>query len=164
MLYRSSDCIFSRRLEKTSFSHFDERFSYLDERFSDFVTRIGHVFMSHRYHGFHRYFFESRKRRGYEPFSLSLLRRAKRTSSNVSHCQPDARSASKAGRRKARRDNHTNEGAQTWLYHTDSTDVTDIFSNHEKGEVASLFKVSLRKFFRDTQNRGDRSRAPRLVA
>ena len=72
MLYRSSDCIFSRRLEKTSFSHFDERFSYLDERFSDFVTRIGHVFMSHRYHGFHRYFFESRKRRGYEPFSLSL--------------------------------------------------------------------------------------------
>ena len=45
-----------------------------------------------------------------------------------SHCQPDARSASKAGRRKARRDNHTNEGAQTWLYHTDNTDFTDIFS------------------------------------
>ena len=44
-----------------------------------------------------------------------------------SHCQPDARSASKAGRRKARRDNHTNEGAQTWLCHTDSTDFTDIF-------------------------------------
>ena len=46
-----------------------------------------------------------------------------------SHCQPDARSASKAGRRKARRDNHTNEGAQTWLFHTENTDDTDIFSN-----------------------------------
>ena len=72
MLYRSSDCILSRRLEKTSLSHldgkysdFDERFSHLDGKyshlvgkFSDFVTRKGHVFMSHRYHGFHRYFFE----------------------------------------------------------------------------------------------------------
>ena len=57
-----------------------------------------------------------------------------------SHCQPDARSASKAGRRKARRDNHTNEGAQTWLYHTDNTDFTDIFSNHAKGEVTSLYE------------------------
>ena len=82
------------------------------------------------------------------------------------HVSPEGRGSEVAGARTARRDNHTNEGAQTWLYHTDNTDDTDIFSNtnHEKGEVASLFKVSLRKFFRDTQNSGDRSRAPRLVA
>lgn len=85
MFYRSSDCILSRRLEKTYFSHLDGKYSHLDgrfshlfEKFSDFVTRIGHVFISHRYHGFHRYFFRTRitriarKRRGCEPFSLSL--------------------------------------------------------------------------------------------
>ena len=45
-------------------------------------------------------------------WSVSLLRRAKQTSSNISRCQPDARSASRAGGRKARRDNlsnHTNK-------------------------------------------------------
>ena len=60
-----------------------------------------------------------------------------------SHCQPDARSASKAGRRKARRDNHTNEGAQTWLYHTDNTDFTDIFSNTNDTKKARLRAFSL---------------------
>ena len=45
-------------------------------------------------------------------WSVSLLRRAKQTSSNISRCQLDARSASRAGGRKATRDNlsnHTNK-------------------------------------------------------
>jgi len=47
------------------------------------ISRISQIFFRTRM---------TRKRRGCEPFSLSLLRRAKRTSSNGCHCQSDARS------------------------------------------------------------------------
>ena len=38
-----------------------------------------------------------------------------------------------------------------FLFHTDSTDFTDIFSNHEKGEVTSLYaELKFQTEFRST--------------
>ena len=70
------------------------------------------------------------------------------------HVSPEGRGSEVAGARTARRDNHTNEGAQTWLCHTDITDVTDIFcehESHEKGEVASFYaELKFQTEFRST--------------
>ena len=137
MLYRSSDCIFSRRLEKTSFPHldgkysdFDEKYSHLDGRFSDFVTQKGHCFYVTQIARISQIFFRTRiarKRRGYEPFSLSL----------AAIVSPMREVHRRLGGEK--------QGeiiTQTWLCHTDITDVTDIFSNTNRTKKLKILLFS----------------------
>ena len=158
MLYRSSDCILKQKAWKNIFLAFRRkilasrwkilvswwkilglRWKILASRWKILASRWKILGLRHTYRAcfyvtqiarISQIFFRITKKARLRAFFIEPC----------SHCQPDARSASKAGRRKARRDNHTNEGAQTWLCHTDITDVTDIFRITKKARLRAFMQ------------------------